>query len=206
MCIPSQDMVVKQNLIRTIDLIGRALHPDHLKKTDFIFSKRGDFINHLLVRHLSYRFVFPVGYLLVPVFCWSQSYVQAEPVSVPITSETRTLAISALATLTYPVYHLHVHPIISLVLDRVDILSAIWWINQFPIALITCFLKWITSWYVIIFQQLVDPHIHIHIHIHIYCMLKLQCFRIHFPCTLDLHVITHVVCTYSHTYVLPLDS
>lgn len=47
---PLQDTVVKQNLIRTIDLIGRALHPDHLKKTDFVFSKRGDLISHLLVR------------------------------------------------------------------------------------------------------------------------------------------------------------
>ena len=47
---PLQDTVVKQNLIRTIDLIGRALHPDHLKRTDFVFSKRGDLITHLLVR------------------------------------------------------------------------------------------------------------------------------------------------------------
>lgn len=44
-----QDTVVKQNLIRTIDLIGRALHPGHLKKDDFVFGKRGDLINHLLV-------------------------------------------------------------------------------------------------------------------------------------------------------------
>ena len=44
-----QDTVVKQNLIRTIDLIGKALHPDHLKTDDFIFGKRGDLINHLLV-------------------------------------------------------------------------------------------------------------------------------------------------------------
>jgi len=41
---------VKQNLIRTIDLIGKALHPDHLKNSDFVFSKKGDLINHLLVR------------------------------------------------------------------------------------------------------------------------------------------------------------
>lgn len=45
----SQDTAVKQNLIRTIDLIGKALHPDHLKSNDFVFSKRGDLINHLLV-------------------------------------------------------------------------------------------------------------------------------------------------------------
>ena len=41
---------MKQNLIRTIDLIGKALHPDHLKNSGFIFSRRGDLINHLLVR------------------------------------------------------------------------------------------------------------------------------------------------------------
>lgn len=44
-----QDTVVKQNLIRTIDLIGKALHPDHLKTTNFIFAKRKDLIEHLLV-------------------------------------------------------------------------------------------------------------------------------------------------------------
>ena len=71
--------MVKQNLIRTIELIGRALHPDHLKSTDFIFSKRGDLINHLL------------------------GYIRAEPVNAPITTETRTLAIAGLATLTYPI-------------------------------------------------------------------------------------------------------
>jgi hypothetical protein len=49
-----QDTVVKQNLIRTIDLIGKALHPDHLKTNEFIFSKRGDLINHLLVSFLGY--------------------------------------------------------------------------------------------------------------------------------------------------------
>ena len=43
-----QDTLVKQNLIRSMDLIGRSLHTDHLKKT-FVFSKRVDLINHLLV-------------------------------------------------------------------------------------------------------------------------------------------------------------
>jgi hypothetical protein len=70
-----RDTVVKQNLIRTIDLMGRALHPDHLKKDDFIFSKRGDLLNHLL------------------------DYIHGEPVAAPITTETRALAINALTTL-----------------------------------------------------------------------------------------------------------
>lgn len=69
---------MKQNLIRTIDLIGRALHPDHLKNGEFVFSKRADLINHLL------------------------GYIRAEPIHVPIATETRALAISALATLSYP--------------------------------------------------------------------------------------------------------
>ncbi len=73
-----QDTTVKQNLIRTIDLIGRALHPDHLKTNDFVFSKRGDLINHLL------------------------GYIRAEPINTPIATETRSLAIRGLATLTYP--------------------------------------------------------------------------------------------------------
>ena len=42
---------MKQNLIRTIDLIGRAVHPDHLKISDFIFNGRSDLVNHLLVRN-----------------------------------------------------------------------------------------------------------------------------------------------------------
>ena len=49
----TQDTTVKQNLIRTIDLIGRALHPDHLKSHDFVFKKRGDLITHLLVNQCS---------------------------------------------------------------------------------------------------------------------------------------------------------
>ena len=44
--------MVKQNLIRAMDLIGRSLHIDHLKKT-FVFNKRVDLINHLLVSRQS---------------------------------------------------------------------------------------------------------------------------------------------------------
>ena len=45
-----QDTAVKQNLIRTIDLIGKALHPSHLKTTNFVFAKRKDLLEHLLVQ------------------------------------------------------------------------------------------------------------------------------------------------------------
>ena len=92
-----QDTVVKQNLIRTIDLIGKALHPDHLKTDGFIFGKRGDLINHLLVS------IFVVA--CDPVtkdFFYLQGYLRSEPIASPIATETRALAIAALATLSYP--------------------------------------------------------------------------------------------------------
>lgn len=53
-----QDTSVKQNLIRTLDLVGDALHPDHLKTT-YNFSNRGEFINHLQV-FKSYLPFFPI--------------------------------------------------------------------------------------------------------------------------------------------------
>ncbi|KAL3859489.1 hypothetical protein ACJMK2_009708 [Sinanodonta woodiana] len=68
-----KDTSVKTNLIRTVDLIGKALHPDHLEK-QYNFSNRIEFINHL------------------------QSYMKAESMTA-ITSETRALAMNACATL-----------------------------------------------------------------------------------------------------------
>ncbi|OWF48217.1 Maestro heat-like repeat-containing protein family member 1 [Mizuhopecten yessoensis] len=68
-----KDMGVKQNLIRTVDLIGKALHPDHLK-SQYNFSNRGEFLNHL------------------------QSYMKAESTT-SITNETRALAMKSCATL-----------------------------------------------------------------------------------------------------------
>ncbi|XP_071092263.1 maestro heat-like repeat-containing protein family member 1 [Haliotis cracherodii] len=68
-----KDTSVKQNLIRTVDLIGKALHPDHLEQT-YNFSTRGNFIAHL------------------------QTYMNAEPVS-HLSNETRALAMNACATL-----------------------------------------------------------------------------------------------------------
>ncbi|CAG2234423.1 unnamed protein product [Mytilus edulis] len=68
-----KDTSVKQNLIRTLDLIGDALHPDHLKTT-YNFSNRGEFITHL------------------------QSYMQMESTT-SLTNETRALAMNACSTL-----------------------------------------------------------------------------------------------------------
>ena len=41
---------MKQNLIKTADLIGKAMHPEHLQ-TVHTFTQRGDIVNHLMVRH-----------------------------------------------------------------------------------------------------------------------------------------------------------
>ncbi|XP_065915103.1 maestro heat-like repeat-containing protein family member 1 [Dysidea avara] len=70
-----KDTAVKQNLIRTIDLIGKALHPDHLKTTNFIFAKRSDLIEHLL------------------------NYIRLENSYQPVLTETRALSMHACATL-----------------------------------------------------------------------------------------------------------
>ncbi|XP_076448959.1 maestro heat-like repeat-containing protein family member 1 isoform X1 [Babylonia areolata] len=68
-----KDMSVKQNLIRTVDLIGEALHPDHLEN-HYNFSSRGDFLTHL------------------------QNYLRAEPIS-HLNNDNRALIMKACATL-----------------------------------------------------------------------------------------------------------
>lgn len=39
---------VKENLIRCVDLIGKSLHPSHLKSDKFILHRRGDLLSHML--------------------------------------------------------------------------------------------------------------------------------------------------------------
>jgi hypothetical protein len=39
---------VKENLIRCVDLIGKSLHPSHLKNDKFVLHRRGDFLAHML--------------------------------------------------------------------------------------------------------------------------------------------------------------
>nr|XP_022339324.1 maestro heat-like repeat-containing protein family member 1 isoform X2 [Crassostrea virginica] len=68
-----KDTSVKTNLIRTLDLIGKALHPDHLK-TQYNFSNREEFINHM------------------------ENYLKGESLT-SVTTETRALAMNACATL-----------------------------------------------------------------------------------------------------------
>ncbi|EDV29054.1 uncharacterized protein TRIADDRAFT_52558 [Trichoplax adhaerens] len=47
-----KDSTVKQNLIRSVALIGHALHKDHLKFS-FTFNKRDDLITHMLAEELA---------------------------------------------------------------------------------------------------------------------------------------------------------
>lgn len=43
-----KDRIVKQNLIRAVELIGQAMHPSHLK-TNFSFSQRNGLLQHMKV-------------------------------------------------------------------------------------------------------------------------------------------------------------
>lgn len=69
-----KDVNVKQNLIRATELIGKALEPSRLQQPEFVFTKRQELIQHMLV------------------------YMKAEPAS-SITTETRALAMDACASL-----------------------------------------------------------------------------------------------------------
>ncbi|XP_031575321.1 maestro heat-like repeat-containing protein family member 1 [Actinia tenebrosa] len=69
-----KDTSVKQNLIRAVELIGKALDPSRLQQADFVFSRRAELVNHML------------------------AYIKAEPAT-HITTETRALAMDACASL-----------------------------------------------------------------------------------------------------------
>ncbi|XP_067055526.1 maestro heat-like repeat-containing protein family member 1 [Acropora muricata] len=69
-----KDVHVKQNLIRATELIGKALEPSRLQQPEFVFTKRQEFVNHML------------------------TYMKAESPSV-IATETRALAMDACASL-----------------------------------------------------------------------------------------------------------
>ena len=45
-----QDVTLKESLIKTVDLIGQAVHPDHLK-TSYTFLQRKELLPLLEVRH-----------------------------------------------------------------------------------------------------------------------------------------------------------
>ena len=40
---------MKQNLIRATELIGKALEPNRLQQPEFVFTKRQELVNHMLV-------------------------------------------------------------------------------------------------------------------------------------------------------------
>ncbi|XP_033626005.1 maestro heat-like repeat-containing protein family member 1 isoform X2 [Asterias rubens] len=68
-----KDTSVKQNLIRAVDLIGTALHTDHLKRL-YSFSKKTELLNHMMM------------------------YMKAESTR-DLSNDTRSLAMKACATL-----------------------------------------------------------------------------------------------------------
>ncbi|XP_038067311.1 maestro heat-like repeat-containing protein family member 1 isoform X2 [Patiria miniata] len=76
-----KDTAVKQNLIRAVDLIGKALHPDHLKR-NYSFSKKTELLNHML------------------------SYMKTESTK-ELHNETRSLAMQSCATLVKLEPHLN---------------------------------------------------------------------------------------------------
>ncbi|XP_022082273.1 maestro heat-like repeat-containing protein family member 1 [Acanthaster planci] len=91
-----KDTAVKQNLIRAVDLIGKALHPDHLKR-NYSFSKKTELLNHML------------------------SYMKAESTK-ELQNETRSLAMQSCATLVKLEPHLNDADTFDLVKTSVECL------------------------------------------------------------------------------------
>ncbi|XP_013392835.1 maestro heat-like repeat-containing protein family member 1 isoform X1 [Lingula anatina] len=81
-----KDNMVKQNLIRTVELIGKALHPDHLMQTHSL-TNRGELLGHM-------QDLFGNVWRLADL----QGYMKAEGTA-HLPSETRALAMNACATL-----------------------------------------------------------------------------------------------------------
>lgn len=69
-----KDQEVKQNLIKTVDLIGKSLHPTHLGNLEYVFTHRKELIGHIL------------------------RYIRQDSKLILI-NETRTLCLQALTTL-----------------------------------------------------------------------------------------------------------
>lgn len=46
-----KDISVKHNLIRTVELIGKAVQPNHIQSDEFVFQKRGDLLRHMQVSY-----------------------------------------------------------------------------------------------------------------------------------------------------------
>ena len=92
-----RDPAVKQSLIKTIELIGRSLHPSHLGETTFVFTHRKDLIKHLL------------------------AFIRQESRSL-LSTDTRTLCVQALSTLVKldpPLQSAEQGDLVSTVLDQV---------------------------------------------------------------------------------------
>lgn len=69
-----REVAVKENLIRCVDLIGKSLHPSHLKNDKFVLHRRSDLLNHM------------------------QAYMKSEDKS-KITTDIRALSMDSITTL-----------------------------------------------------------------------------------------------------------
>lgn len=62
-----RDNNVKQNLIRAVELIGRAVQPNHLQSENYVFTRRTDLLKHMEVRKQMLHLLFLS--CLSPLFC-----------------------------------------------------------------------------------------------------------------------------------------
>ena len=50
--VSTKDTFAKQNLIKAVELIGKAVQPSHMQQDAFIFTRRGDLLKHMQVKIL----------------------------------------------------------------------------------------------------------------------------------------------------------
>ena len=61
----AKDANVKQNLIRAVELIGKAVQPKHVQRDDFIFTRRSELLKHMKVNNLVNNFALVLVYLVI---------------------------------------------------------------------------------------------------------------------------------------------
>ncbi|XP_047135268.1 maestro heat-like repeat-containing protein family member 1 isoform X1 [Hydra vulgaris] len=69
----TKDSVAKQNLIKAVELIGKAVQPSHMQQDGFVFTRRGDLLKHM------------------------QAFLKSEPQNA--STECRSMAIDAITNL-----------------------------------------------------------------------------------------------------------
>ena len=68
-----RDTTVKENLIRCVDLIGKSLHPAHLKTDKFILHRREELLGHMQARDL----------IRAPYILYAVKYIGLVPLAHP---------------------------------------------------------------------------------------------------------------------------